>query len=211
MKKKRSSTKIAWIALFALGLSWGAMPGSALAHCDTLDGPVVTDAAAALSRGDVTPVLKWVKKGDEAQVEAAFQKTLAVRNRGQEVKEVADHYFFETLIRLHRAGEGAPFEGLKAAGTIEPPVAAADAALEQGSVDPLARKIAHSVEEAIHARFTRVNKAKAHKDESVEAGREYVAAYVAYVHFVEGLHHETAPAGARGTHASAVSNEKHGH
>ena len=48
-------------------------------HCDTMDGPVVKTAQAALSKGDVTPVLKWVKPEQEADVREAFKKTLAVR------------------------------------------------------------------------------------------------------------------------------------
>ncbi len=42
------------------------------AHCDTMSGPVIQDAQLALQRGDVTPVLKWVKLADEAQIREAF-------------------------------------------------------------------------------------------------------------------------------------------
>ncbi|MHC4687312.1 MAG: DUF6448 family protein [Planctomycetota bacterium] len=87
------------------------------AHCDTMDGPVVKAAKIALEKGDVTPILKWVSKGPEA-------------------KELADMYFFETLVRLHRAGEGAPYTGLKPAGAdLDPAVVQADKALDRGSVE----------------------------------------------------------------------------
>jgi hypothetical protein len=42
-----------------------------------------------------------------------FTKTLAVRKQSKEAKELADMYFFETLVRIHCAGEGAPYTGLK--------------------------------------------------------------------------------------------------
>src|SRR5574340_348706 len=108
---------------------WVLMQGISGAHCDTLDGPVVATARASLEKGDVTPVLKWVRKEDEKEIQELFNKTLIVRKQGKEAKELADMYFFETLVRIHRAGEGAPYTGLKAAGTVEPSVAAADKAL----------------------------------------------------------------------------------
>jgi hypothetical protein len=161
----------------------------ALAHCDTLDGPVVAAARVALERSDVTPVLKWVKKENEPEIRAAFARTLTVRGRGPEAKELADTYLFETLIRLHRAGEGAPYTGLKPAGTgLEPAVAGADAALDGGSVQGLVKLVAGDVAEGIRQRFARASEARKHMDTSVEAGREYVDAYVEYVHYVERLH-----------------------
>ena len=48
--------------VLALSVLLWCMPGVARAHCDTLDGPVVTTAKAALEKGDVTPLLKWVRK-----------------------------------------------------------------------------------------------------------------------------------------------------
>ena len=86
------------------------------AHCDTLDGPVVTAAKEALDTGDANPVLIWVQEKDEAQIREAFNKTLSVRKLSPETKDLADMYFFETLVRVHRAGEGASYTGLKPAG-----------------------------------------------------------------------------------------------
>jgi len=164
------------------------LPQSVFAHCDTLDGPVVTTAKKALEKGDVTPVLKWVKKDYEQEIRAAFQKTLAVRGKGPEAKELADMYFFDTLVRLHRAGEGALYTGLKEAGTVDPAVAAADGALENGSVDGLVKNITNAVSSGIRERFARVIEKKQHADESIDAGREFVEAYVEFVHYVERLH-----------------------
>ena len=135
----------------------------------------------------MTPVLKWVKKEDEEQIKAAFKKTMAVRSKGPEAKELADNYFFETLVRIHRAGEGEPYTGLKNE-PVEPIVAMSDKALETGNVDSLTNKVAAHVKEGIKERFAKALAAKKTADKSVEAGREYVEAYVNYVHYVEGIH-----------------------
>ena len=111
MNTKRSILLAVMAAL--IGLLALIVPQPAFAHCDTLDGPVVLDAKAALEKGDVTPVLKWVKKDNEKEIRKVFSHTLAVRKLNPEARELADHYFFETLVRVHRAGEGAPFTGLK--------------------------------------------------------------------------------------------------
>ena len=74
------------------------------AHCDTLDGPVVKEAQLALEKGDVTGLLKWVRKEHEQEIRDAFARSLAVRVKGKEARELADRYFFETLVRVHRAG-----------------------------------------------------------------------------------------------------------
>ena len=163
-------------------------PHPARAHCDTLDGPVVLDAKAALQKGDVTPVLKWVRADDEKEIRQSFAKALQVRGLGDDARELADRHFFETLVRIHRAGEGVAYTGLKPAGQVDPGIAAADNALEDSSVDVLAPKLGERVAAGLRERFARVVAAKRHADESVEAGRAYVAAYVEYVHYVEEVH-----------------------
>ncbi len=161
------------------------IPQAALAHCDTLDGPVVADARIALKQGEILPVLKWVSTENEEEIRKAFEHTVAVRGLNPEAQELADRYFFETLVRVHRAGEGAPYAGLKAAGNVEPIVAKADRALEQGSADKLVSAILLHTKNGIHERFTRALEAKEHAQESVVAGREFVEAYVSYVHYLE--------------------------
>lgn len=211
MRTARRFVNVTLAMALVFGVAWVVAQGTAFAHCDALDGPVVIEAVAALKKADVTPVLKWVKKEHEDEIKAVFKKALAVRSKGPEAQEIADRYFFETLIRLHRAGEGAPFTGLKPAGTIELSVAAADKAIEAGSVDALAKQIGQAAEEAIRERFARLMEAKTHKDESIEAGREYVEAYVVYVHFVEGLHNTITRGGAHDEHAGEKGDEGHGH
>jgi len=203
MKEERTVKREIWKVLVLL-VSAGVLavsPSHVWAHCDTLDGPVVTQAREALEKGDVTPVLKWVKKEQEPEIRAAFERTLIVRAKGPEARELADTYFFETLVRVHRAGEGAPYTGLAPAGAVEPVVAKADEALERGSVDALAKKLAGVVDAGLRERFTRALEARRHAGDSVDAGREYVEAYVEFVHYAEGLH--AAVAGPAAHHPAA--------
>ena len=148
----------------------------------------VADARLALEKGDVTGLLKWVRKEHEQEIRETFARSLAVRVKGKEARELADRFFFETLVRVHRAGEGAQYTGLKPAGTVEAAIAAADKALQAGSVDELAEKIGNAVGNEIKKRFIEVSEKKKHAEDSVEAGREFVEAYVQYVHFIEGIH-----------------------
>ena len=161
--------------------------GRIFAHCDTVDGPVVSSAREALAKSDVTPVLKWVKKADEGGIRSAFVQALAVRAKGDEAKSLADEYFFETVVRVLRQGEGFPYTGLKPAGEVEPGIAAADAALAEGSADELTKHVSSAVTDGIRGRLAKTLALREHSAESVEAGRQFVAAYVDYIHYVEGL------------------------
>ena len=174
------------MALVVSLLLW-SFPG--FAHCDSMDGPVVKDAQAAIKDGNVEPVLKWVRPEDESEIRELFAKTLKGRTSGSEVQELLDRHFFETLVRVHRAGEGAPFTGLKPAGTpVEAGIAEAEKALASDSGDALVNDLESGVKEAVHERLSRVQEAKKHVNDSVEAGRKYVETYVEYIHFVERLH-----------------------
>jgi hypothetical protein len=200
-------------------------PGTARAHCDTMDGPVVMDAKKALEAKDVTAVLKWVNEPSEAEIKSAFDRTLAVRAKGAEAKSLADQFFFETLVRVHRAGEGAPYTGLKPAGAeLNEGVKLADAALETGDVKPVLKAIDVSVAEGINKRFAEVREKRSHADHNVAAGREFVKAYVGYVHYVEGLqkasegpdahgtkHEDPALAHADPQHSTKAPAEQHRH
>jgi hypothetical protein len=154
-----------------------------------MDGPVVKDAIAALRSGDVTPVLKWVSEEKEKDIRDAFDQVMVVRRLGPEARALADRMFLETLVRIHREGEGAPYAGLKPAGTdIGLAVVASDEALDAGSVDPLVKIVAVEVERAIRERFERAAAARRHAHESPQRGREYVTAYVAFVHYTEKVY-----------------------
>lgn len=162
-------------------------PQIAAAHCDALDGPVVNAAKAALDRNDVALVLRWVTPDREADIRSAFERTVAVRSGGGEAKALAETWFFETLVRIHRAGEGAPFDGLKPAGHIEPFVAAVDQSLSTGAAKDVIDTVSAHVTRGVRERFARARDAKAEADHNVGAGRAYVAAYVEYLHYVEAL------------------------
>jgi uncharacterized protein DUF6448 len=176
------------IVITALAIACVALSGGAAAHCDSLDGPVVRDARAALEKRDPALVLKWVTGEREQEIRDAFARTLAVRALGKPAGELADQWFFETLVRVHRAGEGEAFTGLKAAGSTDPGIAAADAALESGSAARLAKELGAALEAGIIRRFDLAHERSKHAAESVAAGREYVSAYVDYIHFVETAH-----------------------
>jgi hypothetical protein len=197
MKTKVIITNMAEILILLIGLLL-SIPDIAGAHCDTLAGPVVMDAKKALEKNDVTPVLKWVKKEHEGEIKEAFKKTLAVRKQGEEAKDLADMYFFETLVRLHRAGEGAPYTGLKPAEEIEMIIVETDNSLESGSVDNLVKHITDVVVKGINKAFLHARETKKHSDKSVEAGRKFVEAYVEFTHYVERLYFDAA---GHSTHA----------
>jgi hypothetical protein len=167
-------------------------PGIARAHCDTLDGPVVNAARAALDTGKLEPVLAWVQPGDEAEIREAFLRSRAVRAAGGEAKALADRWFFETVVRVHRAGEGAPFTGLKPAGTPDPAVAATDRAIASGDPKPLEALLVGAVRRGLHEGFAAL-KAERPPAADVAAGRRWVAAYVPLVHWAEAVHAAAAP------------------
>lgn len=181
------------------------LAGSALAHCDTVNGPIIPEAKAALNSGDVTPVLKWVKKENEAEIRAAFAKAVAVRAKGPEARELADQYFLETLVRLHRAGEGAPYSGIKDE-PVAPIVALADKSLEDGSADVMVKRMSDHMAKGVKEKFNKALEARKLKDKSVEAGREYVEAYVAYTHYIEGIHAAIKSAGGHQHEGAAASS-----
>ncbi|MBI5098304.1 MAG: hypothetical protein HZB30_03575 [Nitrospirae bacterium] len=187
------------------------IPNIANAHCDTLAGPVVITAKAALEKGDITPILKWVKKENEKEIREAFAKTLAVRKQSKEAKELADMYFFETLVRIHRAGEGAPYTGLKPGEAIEPIIAESDKALESGSFDDLVKDVTDAVAKGIREKFAHANETRKHADDSVEAGREFVEAYVVFTHYVERLYNDATAKVEHHGEMKASEPEKHHH
>lgn len=165
-----------------------ALTEAAHAHCDSLDGPVVRDARTALESGDSTIVRKWVAVDQEPELLEVFEHARAVRTLSAQARDVADRLFFETLVRLHRASEGEAFTGLKPAGSTDPGLQMADAALAAGSVQGLVDELGATVREVVKTRFAAVQEAERHVDDSVAAGREYVKAYVEYAHLVEQLH-----------------------
>jgi hypothetical protein len=177
------------------------VPNVALAHCDTMNGPVVKAAQKALETGNVNLVLVWVQKKDETEIKKAFERTVAVRKLGPLAKEMADMYFFETLVRIHRAGEGEPYTGIKSADTeVEPGIEMADRAVDTGSAEELMKQLNGTVEKNLHALFAAVKGKKGYKQDNVDAGREYVGAYVTFIHYVEQLYQSAQKPSAEHAH-----------
>jgi hypothetical protein len=172
------------------------MLGKVFAHCDTLDGPVVKAAQKALETGNVDLVLIWVQDDDEAAIKEAFTQTLAVRKLSVQAQDLADRYFFETLVRVHRAGEGASYTGLKPAGLdLGPAIPAVDKALETSSLEPLLKLLSDAMQEAVSERFKEVMAKKDYSPDDVQAGREYIKAYVEFLHYIEGIYKAVTKAG----------------
>ena len=185
-------------------LLWG------VGHCDTMDGPLVTLATKALEERNVNLVLPWVRSDDEAEIRHAFDNAQVVRALGPQARSVADRHFLETLVRVHRAGEGAPFTGLKPAGLDHgPAVPAADRALQARSADALVKLLVDAVTSGVRARFGEAMQKQRFDPNDVAAGRRYVEAYVPYVHYVERLWQVAA--GSADGHAHAHQSEYPAH
>lgn len=166
---------------------------TASAHCDTLDGPVVKAGLKSLESGNLDHALVWVKANAEPELRAAFKQALAVRGLGKDARALADRYFLETLVRLHRAGEGEPYSGLKPKGTdVGPAIPAADDAIRTGSSKALTKLITDAAADGVQHRMQRVIATRQFKSKDIAAGREYVEAYVAFMHYVERIYADAA-------------------
>lgn len=158
-------------------------------HCDTLDGPVVKAVKIALEKRNVNYILPWVPKISEPELTEAFEKTLKARESGGMAMEVADYWLFETAVRLHREGEGAPYTGLKPAGLDWGPVVPrAEKALENGNPDEVTDFIAQTAREELKTRFNRAMTKRKYDVNDVDAAREYVQAELGFVLFSHGLY-----------------------
>lgn len=191
-------------ALGMLAVTAGGAP-MAFAHCDGLDGPVAKAAQNALRTGNVNLVLIWVQETDEPEVRTAFERVLAVRRQSPDAQVIGDRYFLETLVRLHRGGEGAPYTGLKPAGRdLGPAIPAADQALLAGAVGPVRDLLISELQRGLQRHFDELRSLARYDPNDVAAGRRYVQAYVEFIHYVERLH-EAATTAVEGHHAEGVS------
>ena len=177
--------------VLAAGLLFGSQ--GAQAHCDSIDGPVAKAALAALDTGNVNLALPFAPSTAESEIKAVFAQSLKVRVLGPEAKTLADRAFIETTVRLHRAGEGAAYTGLKPAGVdYGPAIPAADRAIATGNPAPVKGLLVEELEHGLHARFAHVLETQKRVKEptmanDVPAARERVSAELGFVTYVEGL------------------------
>jgi hypothetical protein len=195
--------KMLIVAMVAAGLLLGAQ--SAQAHCDSLDGPVAGAVRKALETGNVNPVLAYAPAAAEAEIRQSFEKSRKVRDLGDDARALADQAFMETAVRLHRAGEGAAYTGLKPAADYGPVIAAADHAVATGDLAKLETVLVEIVEHALRERLAHVRelqKAPLEPKTAAEVlhARERVSAELGFVTFAESIRQAALGEGA-GRHA----------
>jgi hypothetical protein len=184
-----SSKKVFYLFLMAI-IGTSVLVVAVYAHCDTMSGPVAVAARKALESSDIGLVQIWVGPSQEKELGERFRQCLSVRKMGGSAKELADKYFIETAIRLHRQAEGMPFTGVKPAQPLPTDIAAAEKALQMGDIEVVTDLLSGEIKYGVQKWFDAAMQAKKHKDEGVEAGREWVDAYVKYVVYVHGLHNK---------------------
>ena len=146
-------------------------------HCDSLDGPVVTAARRALEAGNVELVLPFVPADGEAEIRAAFDRVLPLHHSSAEAWETAQLWFFETVVRIHRAAEGAPYTGLKPAGlSVGPAIPLAERAIETGSSEQLADFLGHVLRDQLKHRLDALHELGTRRTQSLDDERRYVEA-----------------------------------
>jgi len=183
-KKRKSRILIAPLIILSLLI---LSTNVTFAHCDTMDGPVIKDAKNAIAKNNINYVLKWIQPQDENELKNAFLLMMKVRILSPDATILADKYFFETLVRLHRSGEGVPFTGVKPSGTpIDEKILAADKSIETGNLSPLKELVPKELIPELEKRFIKVMSLKDYDANNVEAGRAYIESYVQFFKFAEG-------------------------
>lgn len=183
MQSKSNFFKLAAVTWF---LMWFVVDTNA--HCDSIEGPVVKAAKEALESGNVNNVLIWIHEPDEAEVQKLFQKVIRVRSISDEVREIADLYFYETVVRLHRMSEGVGYTGLKFEDyKPEEGIEAADRAIINNSIEDILNHLDESKHASVKKYFSDVQSLKNFDLNDVEAGRKYVKSYVHFIHHIESL------------------------
>lgn len=144
-------------------------------YIDSMDGPVVKAAENALDMEDVKYVLPYVSSEDEEELKDVFERTLSVRELSGEAAELADYWFFETAVRLHRKEEGKSYTGLKSAGTDWGPIIPKiDQAIETANIEELLDFLLNFIREDIEGRFEDVLSKKDYDEDDVEDARDYL-------------------------------------
>lgn len=181
-------------------------PAAAKAHCDTMDGPTAKDGLQALESGNINHALKWVEPQYEAELKDIFALSRKVRTLGKDAQQLADRYFLENLVRVHRAGEGEGFTGVKPHGVpMDAKVAAVDLSIHTGSFEPMKKLFSHEELPELENRFHEAMRLKQFDVDDVRAARAFIAAYVSYFKLAEGEEH------AHGAHGHSAHSAHAGH
>lgn len=185
---------LALIAMIAFVVTLAVVllePLRASAHCDTMAGPTAQDGLQALETGNLALALKWVAPSGEEELREVFEKARTARILGPAAREVADRWFVENLVRIHRAGEGAAFSGVQPYGApVDERVAAADSAIASGDLAPLEGLVPAERWAELQRRFATVLQRRGYDETDVDAGRSYIEAYVSFFKYAEGEDHE---------------------
>lgn len=197
MKYLPSNLKVTIASIFTLAFMLG-FASTGQAHCDRVNGPVGTDARKALETGDLDYALIWVGQAQEQELKSAFEQSLEVYKQGGSSKRLAERYFMSETVRLHREAEGMPFTGLKPAQPSSQDIRTAERALASGDLAPVTDMLANEIRKKTSELYSRAMEAKNGKDESVEAGREWVDAYVRYIVYVHKLYQKIQAGPAHG-------------
>lgn len=199
IKPSKSSVQtILSIVFVSLFMIFGSLPASA--HCDSYDGPTIKDAMKALETNNVNLVLKWIAPEQEKEIIPLFNKTYALKSGDKEVYAIVEKHFFETLVRLHRETEGAPYTGLKPAGTTKKIVQLSDQAIVSKDIEDLLGKLNNHIGKVIKEKYEKVAALDKVKNDSPEKGREFVEAYVDYTHTIEAIHDIVEQGGGHSAH-----------
>jgi hypothetical protein len=197
-----SKIKMLIVSMMAAGLLFGAQ--RAQAHCDAVDGPVAKAVQKALEDGNANPVLAYAPASAEVEIKTAFEKSRNVRGLGVDARALADQAFMETVIRLHRAGEGAAYTGLKpAGGDYGPVIPAAEHAVVSGDLAKLKSVLVEEIDHALSERLAHVRELqKGPLDPKTAAevpqARERVSAELGFITFAEALRQAVHGKGAEG-------------
>lgn len=195
---KSSLQTILSVVFVSLFMIFGSLP--ATAHCDSYDGPTIKDAMKALETNNVNLVLKWITPEQGKEIIPLFNKTYALKSGDKEVYAIVEKHFFETLVRLHRETEGAPYTGLKPAGTTKKIVQLSDQAIVSKDIEDLLGKLNNHIGKVIKEKYEKVAALDKAKNDSPEKGREFVEAYVDYTHTIEAIHDIVEQGGGHSAH-----------
>lgn len=182
------------LTAFVLASSLVFSISDARAHCDGEDGPVAKAVYKALETGNLNLVLPYAPASAEAELKTTFAGARKARALGPDARKVADRLFLETAIRLHRAGEGATFTGVKAAGIdYGPMIPAAEQAIESGDLQAVKAVVLKEIDHVLGERLVHLRKLREVSSEpadysQVAAARERVSAELGFIIFAEGIY-----------------------